>query len=86
MAKLVQCRVCLFVQVASAREAGVPIRITLPDGAEVEGVKGVTTPMDVVKGLPKAVQKEESHFELLFFLFVGCVKYPQRWASAHKAY
>ena len=45
-------------QVAAAKEANKPIKVSLPDGSTQPGVAGVTTPMDIAKTLPKSVQKK----------------------------
>jgi threonyl-tRNA synthetase len=45
-------------QVQRARAENVPIRIRLPDGSEKEGVKGVTTPQDILQQLPRSVGKK----------------------------
>ncbi|CAK0779434.1 hypothetical protein CVIRNUC_004773 [Coccomyxa viridis] len=44
------------VQRASAEN--VPIRIQLPDGSEKAGVRGVTTPQDILQQLPRSVAKK----------------------------
>lgn len=35
-----------------------PIRIQLPDGSAKEGMRGVTTPQDVLQQLPRSVAKK----------------------------
>jgi threonyl-tRNA synthetase len=44
--------------VEAARQAAVPIKIVLPDGSVKEGVKGVTTPLDVAAQISKALAKK----------------------------
>ena len=46
------------MQVERARAENVPIRVTLPDGTQREGVKGVTTPQDVVATLARSLAKK----------------------------
>lgn len=48
----------IAAQVQRARAENVPIRIKLPDGSEKEGVKGVTTPQDILQQLPRSVAKK----------------------------
>mmetsp|Transcript_3792 Transcript_3792/g.4274 ORF Transcript_3792/g.4274 Transcript_3792/m.4274 type:complete len:725 (-) Transcript_3792:256-2430(-) len=43
---------------ASAKEANVPIKITMPDGAVKEGIKGVTTPTDIALSISKGLMKK----------------------------
>lgn len=45
-------------QVEAARAAAVPIKIVLPDGSVKEGIKGVTTPLDVALGISKSLAKK----------------------------
>ncbi|PSC73319.1 threonine-tRNA mitochondrial [Micractinium conductrix] len=45
-------------EVEAAKQAAVPIKIVLPDGAEKPGIKGVTTPMDVALGISKGLAKK----------------------------
>ena len=40
---------------AKAKEAQQPIKVVMPDGVEKEGVRGVTTPMDIIKGISKSL-------------------------------
>jgi hypothetical protein len=47
----------LFFQVAAARDKAEAITITMPDGAERKGVRGVTTPMDVANEVSKSLGK-----------------------------
>ena len=51
---------CLMpgAQVQKARAENVPIRIQLPDGSAKEGVRGVTTPQDILQQLPRSVAKK----------------------------
>ncbi len=42
-------------QVEHAKQAQEPIRVVLPDGSEQAGVRGVTTPMEVIKGISKSL-------------------------------
>eukprot|EP00879_Flechtneria_rotunda_P012639 GHRR01013197.1.p1 GENE.GHRR01013197.1~~GHRR01013197.1.p1 ORF type:complete len:660 (+),score=195.59 GHRR01013197.1:108-1982(+) len=59
-------RVQLFEQYAArqkdrieaAKAANVPIKIVLPDGATKEGLKGVTTPLDVAKQISNSLAKK----------------------------
>jgi threonyl-tRNA synthetase len=59
-------RVAMFEQIkakydaalATAREQGDHISVTMPDGSVREGVKGVTTPMDVALGISKGLAKK----------------------------
>lgn len=44
--------------VEKAKEENVAIKITLPDGSQKEGVKGVTTPMDVALMISKSLAKK----------------------------
>ncbi|CAL5218892.1 g631 [Coccomyxa viridis] len=44
--------------VQRARAENVPIRIQLPDGSAKEGVRGVTTPQDILQQLPRSVAKK----------------------------
>jgi threonyl-tRNA synthetase len=44
-----------FVQVEKAKEESVPIKVILPDGSEKPGIKLVTTPMDIIKGISKSL-------------------------------
>ena len=46
------------MQVEAARAADEPIAVTLPDGKEVPGVRGVTTPLDVANQLSKSLAKK----------------------------
>ena len=45
-------------EVEAAKEAGVAIRVILPDGTEKAGVKGATTPFDVANMLSKSLAKK----------------------------
>ena len=45
-------------QVQKARAENVPIRIQLPEGSAKEGVRGVTTPQDILQQLPRSVAKK----------------------------
>jgi threonyl-tRNA synthetase len=59
-------RIALFEQfqqrqkadVEAARAAAVPITITLPDGKQKQGIKGVTTPMEVAKEISSSLAKK----------------------------
>ena len=42
----------------AARAANEPITVTLPDGKQVAGVRGVTTPLDVANQLSKSLAKK----------------------------
>lgn len=42
---------------AAARDKAEPIAITMPDGAERKGVRGVTTPLDVANEISKSLAK-----------------------------
>ena len=42
----------------AARAANEPIMVTLPDGKQVAGVRGVTTPLDVANQLSKSLAKK----------------------------
>lgn len=61
-----QKRVDLFSQYLSrhaaereaAKQAAVPIKVILPDGTEKQGVKGVTTPLDIANQLSKSLAKK----------------------------
>jgi len=44
--------------VAQAKEENVSISITMPDGAIKEGIKGVTTPLDVANSISKSLAKK----------------------------
>lgn len=44
--------------VEAARAANVPIKVTLPDGATKDGIKGVTTPLDVANMISKSLAKK----------------------------
>ena len=46
------------MQVQRARAENVPIRIQLPDGSEKAGVRGVTTPQDILQQLPRSMAKK----------------------------
>lgn len=43
---------------AAARAAATPIAVTLPDGAVKEGIKGVTTPLEIATGISKSLAKK----------------------------
>lgn len=45
-------------QVEKAKAENVPIRVTLPDGTQREGVRGVTTPLDIVGTLSRSLAKK----------------------------
>ena len=42
----------------AAKNAAQPITLTMPDGSTREGVKGVTTPMDIALGISKSLAKK----------------------------
>lgn len=42
----------------AAREAAVPINVILPDGSVKEGIKGVSTPMDIAKSISGSLAKK----------------------------
>ena len=42
----------------AAKNAAQPITLTMPDGSTREGVKGVTTPMDIALGISKGLAKK----------------------------
>lgn len=42
----------------AAKAAAEPIKISMPDGAERAGVKGVTTPFDVAKEISSSLAKK----------------------------
>ena len=44
-----------MLQLQKAKEEQAPIKVTLPDGSVKEGVRLVTTPMDIAKGLSKSL-------------------------------
>lgn len=44
--------------IENAKAANIPIHITLPDGSEKPGVKGVTSPMDVAVSISKSLAKK----------------------------
>lgn len=44
--------------IEAAKAANVPIAVTLPDGAVKEGVKGVTTPLDIANQISKSLAKK----------------------------
>lgn len=44
--------------IEAARAANVPIKVTLPDGATKDGIKGVTTPLDVATSISKSLAKK----------------------------
>ena len=43
------------MQLERAKASPQPIKVVMPDGAEKEGVRGVTTPMDIIKGVSKSL-------------------------------
>ena len=51
-------RIFALMQVDKAKAENVPIRVTLPDGTTREGVKGVTTPQDIVGTLSRSLGKK----------------------------
>lgn len=44
--------------IEAARAANVPIKVTLPDGATKDGIKGVTNPLDVANMISKSLAKK----------------------------
>lgn len=44
--------------IEAAKAANVPMKVTLPDGAVKEGVKGVTTPLDIANQISKSLAKK----------------------------
>jgi hypothetical protein len=46
------------VQVERAKAAAVPLRVTLPDGTQREGIAGVTTPAEIVATLARSLAKK----------------------------
>lgn len=46
------------MQVEKAKAENVPIRVTLPDGTTREGVKGATTPQEIVSTLSRSLAKK----------------------------
>ena len=55
--RVAMCRY-MRMQVQRASAENVPIRIRLPDGSEKAGVRGVTTPQDILQQLPRSVAKK----------------------------
>jgi threonyl-tRNA synthetase len=59
-------RVSMFEQIKTHAEAAVEsaraknetIAVTMPDGSQREGIKGVTTPMDIALGISKGLAKK----------------------------
>eukprot|EP01026_Neomeris_dumetosa_P069076 TRINITY_DN6808_c0_g2_i1.p1 TRINITY_DN6808_c0_g2~~TRINITY_DN6808_c0_g2_i1.p1 ORF type:complete len:773 (+),score=103.25 TRINITY_DN6808_c0_g2_i1:143-2320(+) len=45
-------------QVSKAKESGQEISVILPDGKEVKGVKGATTPLEIAEGISKSLAKK----------------------------
>lgn len=45
-------------KIAAAKSANVPVKIVLPDGNVKEGIKGVTTPMEVAAGISPGLAKK----------------------------
>lgn len=45
-------------EVAKAREAAVPIKVVLPDGAIKPAIKGATTPLDIANEISKSLGKK----------------------------
>jgi threonyl-tRNA synthetase len=41
-----------------AQQPEVPIKITLPDGSQKDGIKGKTTPMDIALSISKGLAKQ----------------------------
>ena len=46
------------MQVERAKAEAVPLRVTLPDGTQREGIAGVTTPQDIVATLARSLAKK----------------------------
>jgi hypothetical protein len=44
--------------IETAKAANVPMKVTLPDGAIKDGIKGVTTPLDVANMISKSLAKK----------------------------
>lgn len=44
--------------IEAAKAANVPIKVTLPDGATKDGIKGATTPLDVANMISKSLAKK----------------------------
>lgn len=44
--------------IEAAKAANVPIKVTLPDGAAKEGIKGATTPLDIANQISKSLAKK----------------------------
>jgi threonyl-tRNA synthetase len=44
--------------IEAAKAANVPLKVILPDGAVKEGIKGVTTPLDVANQISKSLAKK----------------------------
>ena len=47
-----------YMQVERAKAAAVPLRVTLPDGTQREGIAGVTTPAEIVATLARSLAKK----------------------------
>ena len=45
----------MYLQLEQAKQEQVPLKVTLPDGTERDGVKLVTTPMDIAKSISKSL-------------------------------
>ena len=46
------------LQTSQAQDRNEPIRVSLPDGGEKAGVRGVTTPLDIANSLSKSLAKK----------------------------
>lgn len=44
--------------IEAAKAANAPIKVTLPDGAVKEGIKGVTSPLDIANQISKSLAKK----------------------------
>lgn len=44
--------------IEAAKQASVPIKVVLPDGATKAGVRGVTTPLDIASDISKSLAKK----------------------------
>lgn len=44
--------------IEAAKAANVPMKVTLPDGATKDGIKGVTTPLDIANSISKSLAKK----------------------------
>lgn len=58
VSKFEQIRAKYQAAVESAKENNVAIAVTMPDGSQREGVRGVTTPMDIAIQISKGLAKK----------------------------